>query len=163
MGFRVDEVFRSSFDHGSGLLLDFGCNIGKWVPIVESMGYKYIGFDQSLKALKIANDLHYQRSFIRGMGQFLPFRSSVFDVVIEVTVFQHNSNRTKSVMLREIRRVLKNLGVFFLFDGIFNDKPEDYTDDRCFTKQGWVRFTEGHGFKLKRFKFPIFQFVKVDL
>ena len=163
LGFRVDKVFKKSFRHEGGLLLDFGCNVGKWVSVARSLGYEYIGLDQSFKALQAARKENKNGSnFIRSLGQFLPFKSSTFDVVMEITVFQHQTNKTKTVMLREIRRVLKHGGTLFLFNGIFEDKPEDYTNDRIFTRKGWIKFTEAYGFKLIQFTYPVFQFQKVD-
>jgi len=137
-----------------GLLLDFGCCIGKWIPLWINLGYVPIGIDQSGYALRLAKQRNRDIEFIRCMGQLLPFKNSCFDIVVSCAVFQHNLNATKSLFLREIRYTLKSDGILLFTESTQPDVDEDWTDNKIFSKEGWVKFVSRHGFDFIKWKEP---------
>jgi len=141
--------YRDTFSLlGNGTLLDFGCLLGKWIRLWLRLGYVPVGIDQSLYGLTLAKKTHPQVDFIRCMGQNLPFKEGVFDVAISIAVFQHNRNVTKNKFLREIRHALKRNGRLLLAESTSGGVDEDWTNDRYFTREGWVKFVSQQGFRL---------------
>jgi len=130
-----------------GLLLDFGCSLGKWISLWWNLGYTPVGIDQSIFALKLAKEKHPETEFIRCMGQNLPFKDEVFDVVVSVAVFQHNRNMTKRRFLQEIRLVLKSNGYLLFTESTERGVDENWTNDRYFSREGWVKFVLAQGFR----------------
>ena len=140
--------FRSNFSlPDSGLVLDFGCCIGKWIPLWLALGFEPIGIDQSRFALKLAKTRNPETEFVRCMCQDLPFRINCFDIVISTAVFQHNNNKTKTRFLREIKCLLKKSGLFLITESTQEGVDENWTNDRFFSKIGWIKFISLHGFE----------------
>ena len=100
-------------------ILDFGTGIGSSVPYLK----KYFsvseltGIDVSRRSLGIARPrfpglAHY----VVVSGETLPFRDAQFDLVFTSCVFHHIPHRAHLPIFREIHRVLKKDGDFFLFE-----------------------------------------------
>jgi ubiquinone/menaquinone biosynthesis C-methylase UbiE len=60
-----------------------------------------------------------QLTFIQGRAEKLPFKDNFFDIVILANVLDHTENPEKA--LSEIKRVLKNGGMFY-FENLFYQK-----------------------------------------
>ena len=93
------------------LLLDVGCNWGRWSIAAAKKGYRVVGIDPSLKAVqaarRIARQLKQEAVFVAGDARCLPFKSDAFDRVFSFGVFQHFSKENTRTALDEIARVLK--------------------------------------------------------
>lgn len=102
----------------SGILLDIGCNWGRWSISASKKGLSVIGIDPSLGALIVAKELcAYQgidAKFICADSRYLPFASETFDFVFSYSVLQHFSKRDVIVALKDINRVLKIKGSSFI-------------------------------------------------
>jgi SAM-dependent methyltransferase len=63
------------------MVLEIGCGTARLKKLVEQAGSQYIGLDPSLKLLRqgIARG---EAELIRGVGEYLPFNSGSFDVVL---------------------------------------------------------------------------------
>lgn len=99
---------------GSGLLLDVGCNWGRWSIAAARKGYCVVGIDPSLGAVlaakRAATRLGVDAQFICADARFLPFESETFDGVYSYSVLQHLSREDVSIVVLEISRVLKPSG-----------------------------------------------------
>jgi SAM-dependent methyltransferase/uncharacterized protein YbaR (Trm112 family) len=93
------------------LFLEVGCNWGRWCLAAATAGYRAVGIDPSLKAIRaakrVARQLGVEATYIVGDSRFLPFRAEVFDQVFSYSVLQHLSKSHTRDSLREIRRVLR--------------------------------------------------------
>lgn len=146
---RTINWYRDTFSLSMpGALLDFGCLLGKWIRLWQGLGYVTVGIDQNLYGLKLAKERNPQVDFIRCMGQNLPFKEGVFDIAVSLAVFQHNRNVTKTQFLREIRHTLKRNGRLLLAESTEEGVDEDWTNDRYFSREGWVKFVSQQCFKL---------------
>lgn len=99
-------------DSKSGeLLLDVGCNWGRWSIAAAKKGYRVVGIDPSLDAVqaarRIARQLKQNAEFVVGDARCLPFAANAFDTVFSFGVFQHFSKDNTRSALDEIARVLK--------------------------------------------------------
>lgn len=93
------------------LLLDVGCNWGRWCISAARKGYRPVGIDMSLggvmAARRTARDLGVDVKFVVGDVRYLPFREGSFPTVFSHSVLQHLSREHVREVLSEIRRVLQ--------------------------------------------------------
>jgi SAM-dependent methyltransferase len=98
----------------SELLLDIGCNWGRWTIAAARAGYRPIGIDPSFEAIvaarRIADQLGVEARYVVGDGRRLPFADDTFDIVFSYGVLQHFSKRDVAESVEHIRRVLKRDG-----------------------------------------------------
>jgi SAM-dependent methyltransferase len=145
--------------HEGGLILDAGCSIGRWRQILEDAGYKYVGVDQSRKALQLAKKLCPNVDFVRCAIQKLPFQQC-FDTVISIAMLQHQNHDTKRLMLNQFKQVLKQKGNLIISEATYKDKPDNWTDGRGFNVNGWINFITQQGFQLVNYIEPYYHFRK---
>lgn len=97
------------------LLLDIGCNWGRWCIAAGMKGYYPIGIDPSLEAVlaatRVANQLGIQARFVVGDARYLPFRDELFDIVFSYSVLQHFAKQDVVITLSAIKRVLQSSGI----------------------------------------------------
>lgn len=96
---------------GSGqMLLDLGCNWGRWCLSAAREGYDVVGIDPSLEAIRaarrVAAQLDSPGRYIVADARYLPFKPESFDVVFSYSVLQHFDKREAIRSLAEIGRVL---------------------------------------------------------
>jgi SAM-dependent methyltransferase/uncharacterized protein YbaR (Trm112 family) len=93
------------------LFLEVGCNWGRWCLAAAAAGYRPVGIDPSLKAIRaakrVAGQMGVDITYIVGDSRFLPFRPDFFDDVFSYSVLQHLSKAAARDSLAEIRRVLR--------------------------------------------------------
>jgi 2-polyprenyl-3-methyl-5-hydroxy-6-metoxy-1,4-benzoquinol methylase/uncharacterized protein YbaR (Trm112 family) len=100
---------------GNGeLLLDIGCNWGRWTIAAARAGYRPIGIDPSFEAIvaakRIARQLGVDAQYVVADARRLPFADETFDVVFSYGVLQHFSKGDVAVAVDEIARTLKPSG-----------------------------------------------------
>jgi 2-polyprenyl-3-methyl-5-hydroxy-6-metoxy-1,4-benzoquinol methylase len=100
---------------GNGeLLLDIGCNWGRWSLAAARAGYRPIGIDPSFEAIsfakRIAQQLGADVHYVVADGRHLPFAPASLDVVFSYGVLQHFSKADVRVSLRAVKTVLKPEG-----------------------------------------------------
>jgi SAM-dependent methyltransferase/uncharacterized protein YbaR (Trm112 family) len=93
------------------LLLDIGCNWGRWTIAASQRGYRPIGIDPSFEAIvaarRIARQLGVDEArYVVADARRLPFADDTFDVVFSYGVLQHFSKADVAVSVDEIARVL---------------------------------------------------------
>lgn len=102
------------FEEGEGLLLDVGCNWGRWTVSAAQKGYLPVGIDPSLGALlaaqRITKELGLKSYFICGDSRFLPFKENTFPKAFSYSVLQHFSKTDAEHSAKEIKRVLRPKG-----------------------------------------------------
>ena len=96
---------------GGELLLDIGCNWGRWTIAAARAGYRPIGIDPSFEAIvaarRIARQLGADVRYLVADARRLPFPDGTFDVVFSYGVLQHLSKADAAVAVGEIARTLK--------------------------------------------------------
>lgn len=95
---------------GAGkMLLDVGCNWGRWSISAARKGWHVIGIDPSLGAIMAARRaFRNERNvmFVCGDARFLPFKDNTFHCVFCYSVIQHFSEVDAETALGEIGRAL---------------------------------------------------------
>ena len=92
-------------------LLDVGCNWGRWSIAAARRGYRAIGIDPGIDAIRaayrVSHALGQEAGFMVGDGRSLPFPDKTFDVVFSYSVLQHFSKEDAKASIREAARVTK--------------------------------------------------------
>ena len=95
-------------------LLDIGCNWGRWTISAARKGFKSVGIDPSLEAIRaarrVARQLKVSPQYLVGDSRYLPFADNAFHVAFSYSVFQHFIKSDVKVSLAEVARVLKPSG-----------------------------------------------------
>jgi 2-polyprenyl-3-methyl-5-hydroxy-6-metoxy-1,4-benzoquinol methylase/uncharacterized protein YbaR (Trm112 family) len=98
-----------------GVLIDLGCNWGRWSIAAARKGYRVIGLDPQLGALmaarRVARQLGQDISYVCADARHLPFAAGAVDVAFSYSVLQHFSREDCTATVREVARVLKSGGV----------------------------------------------------
>jgi SAM-dependent methyltransferase len=93
------------------LLLDIGCNWGRWSIAARRAGYRVVGIDPSFEAIvaagRIARQLDVEAEYLVADARRLPFPDATFDVVFSYGVLQHFSKADVAIAVGEIARTLK--------------------------------------------------------
>ena len=104
---RIEAPAGASF-------LDIGCHWGRWCVSAARRGFRVIGLDPYLPAVRaarrVARALGVQAAFVVGDARFLPFRDAAFDVVHSYSVLQHFSETDVRTCAVAVGRVLKEGG-----------------------------------------------------
>jgi ubiquinone/menaquinone biosynthesis C-methylase UbiE/uncharacterized protein YbaR (Trm112 family) len=100
------------------LLLDIGCNWGRWCISATQLGYQAIGIDHNIEALRaakrVSTQLGVQTNYIVADGRYLPFKENTFDVVFSYSVLQHFSKDNVRLCLAGVSKILKTQGYSFI-------------------------------------------------
>ena len=95
--------FTNKYAKDNMKVLDLGCGTG---PLVSKIKGSIFGLDFSAALLKRANP---SGVYIRGDGEYLPFRDRSFDLVYAHSFFHHFPDYEK--LVSEIKRVLRSEGI----------------------------------------------------
>jgi ubiquinone/menaquinone biosynthesis C-methylase UbiE len=115
----IHELLASEIgDMEGAAVIDIGCGTGALLERLEERGAaRLVGVDTSAGMLDIARERasgRPQMEFINGSAESLPVPDSDFDVAVSCVAFHHFPDPEKA--LKEVERVLKNDGRFFLCD-----------------------------------------------
>jgi len=121
--------------------LDAGCHMGRWVDIIEKLGFEYTGADQSTPALEFARKNRPNAKFHQSMLWELPFENE-FDFALCNAVLQHNQLSEQEKIVPRIFAALKSGGVFFFAESTLRQNTATQR-----TQDGWIALAESAGFK----------------
>jgi ubiquinone/menaquinone biosynthesis C-methylase UbiE len=118
---RRSLLERSELANGSHVL-DIGCGTGTLVTLIKKRHprVEVIGLDPDPKALARATRKASREAlpirFDQGFSDSLPYVDASFDRVFSSYMFHHLEDDSKERTLRDVRRVLKPGGRFYLLD-----------------------------------------------
>jgi len=133
-------------DTDSYVLLDCGCHVGRWCRFFSDYGFEYFGIDQSEYALNKAREHNpYHLFFHSFLWDFnlTTYVGNLADVAVCVAVLQHNLIHEIERIIPQIRKNLKDGGVFFFTESTHHDG----TLDGKMSREEWIELAEKHGFK----------------
>lgn len=163
VGTRDDALAFQTFSQPSGLILDVGCGPQEY-PSYLPAGSDAVGIDPLLGRQPRGF------AFVRGVGEYLPFRNHSFDHILYATSLDHIIDPRRS--LADAQRCLKANGVMSLW--IDSQAPDFNSGDqsrwarygmlikkgvRSLTRHGWLgeiglRRTLGYIGSVARMKVP---------
>jgi SAM-dependent methyltransferase len=133
------------------VLLDVGCNWGRWCIAAARLGYVPIGVDPSLGAVlaakRVAAQLGLYIQLVVGDARFLPFPSDSMDFAFSYSVLQHFARADAISAVKEIGRVLKTGGMSLV-------QMPTVCGVRCLYHQARRKFRDGRGFDVRYWSVP---------
>jgi len=98
------------------LVLDLGCGAGRHTVCLAKNGFDVVGVDVSKSALRIAKEWTQEEdlkeaTLAQASMISIPFRDSIFDAVISVSVIHHAVKTDIEATVCEVHRILKRNGV----------------------------------------------------
>jgi SAM-dependent methyltransferase len=106
-------IFREYLGRGGMRILESGCGTGRWMAFFEKLGNRAYGVDDSWGPLRVAREHDPAMNLARANVLFSPFKNDVFDAAFSSYVAEHFEDGPE-VLFREIHRVLKPGGLFFM-------------------------------------------------
>lgn len=98
----------------TGVLLDVGCNWGRWTISAARAGIPAVGVDPNLEAVLVANQICQNLGipcfFVAADARFLPFKEGCFSQVFSYSTIQHLSKSNAALSVSELARVLEPRG-----------------------------------------------------
>ncbi len=110
---------KQDFSLDKAKVLDLGSGIGKAANYIAGLGAEVFGLEISETAIKNAKN-HAKKIgvnvkyFQKSIGNRYQFEDDFFDVVIDATSSNSLNIKEREVYLREVKRVMKNNGYFFV-------------------------------------------------
>ena len=115
-------------------LLDIGCGFGWFEQDAVLRGVRQVaGIEISEEDLKAVRTIRNKRAIFKVGGALkLPFEDKYFDTVVAWEVIEHIPKNTEDEMFKEVKRVLRKNGVFYL------STPYDSFWSKCFDPAWWL-------------------------
>lgn len=104
--------------HKINSVLDLGCGVGRNCVYMAKKNFDMVGMDISESALRMTKSWAEKEgltnvALIRGTMSQLPFRDSVFDAVVSISVIIHALKKDIQRTIGETHRILKKNGLLF--------------------------------------------------
>jgi SAM-dependent methyltransferase len=106
-------TFRRYLGGGGMRIVESGCGTGRWMAFFEQLGNQAFGLDDSWGPLRVAREHDPDMRLVRANALFSPYKDDVFDAAFSSYVAEHFEEGPE-VLFREIHRVLKPNGLFFV-------------------------------------------------
>jgi ubiquinone/menaquinone biosynthesis C-methylase UbiE len=134
---QFEKVIDENISDGMSIL-ELAAGDGEYTKYTFNNATENVVTDISMKGLKLIkdfvdeNNIKAQVAFVKSDMQSLPLACETFDVVV---IAKSLSYGNKNSIAEEVNRVLKDKGVFIVFDQIFNNPM--YSFNR------WVKYKNG--------------------
>ena len=141
-------------------VLDIACGEGYGSKLLADIALEVIGVDINEKTIIDASEKYKKGNlrFLTGAADNIPLESKYFDVVVSFETIEHHDRHDE--MMQEIKRVLKNDGLFI----ISSPDKLNYSDKRNYVNQFHVKEMYEDEFKSlmqKYFSFTTYFYQKV--
>jgi SAM-dependent methyltransferase len=110
----------------AGILVDLGCNVGYFGPILKNFSSNTIGVDFSLNALLWCKKLNRYTTIVKSSFRHLPFSTNSVSGVLLLDCLSIYSNTEIQQILSEAYRVLKPGGILIFENNARSIKPVEF-------------------------------------
>lgn len=94
-------------------VLDIGSGTGHLTQWIASMGFEVTGVEPSSEMIGFARKNFPELKFSEGISSAIPYPAESFDLVVAFEVFRYLDKKENISTYLEVKRVLKNDGMFF--------------------------------------------------
>ena len=134
-------------------IIDVGCGTGGLVRKLTTEGAKVIGIDSPDMLVKAKNN-QKQGIFTAGLGENLPFKNNIADIIIFFASFHHVPGAMMKQTLQETHRVLKTGGIGIFLEpvgreGSYFEILQLVEDERDIQRQAFESIKKAHTFGLE--------------
>ncbi|WP_192868266.1 class I SAM-dependent methyltransferase [Calderihabitans maritimus] len=134
-----------SIDLRNSNVMELGCGVGRWAPLILKSGASYVGVDISGSMIEIARKRVPNGLFYKLDSDKLPFPDGHFDLVFSITVLHHNSFEQQSRMIDEMVRVTRPGGNLLLMEAVAREMRRVYFNTFARPIHNWVSEVERDG------------------
>ncbi|MBW7957123.1 MAG: class I SAM-dependent methyltransferase [Deltaproteobacteria bacterium] len=148
-------------------VLDIGCGVISVLNLIKEPGAELHGIDPLMDEYKQLYKLDDGIDWSAAPGEKVPFPGGYFDIVFCTNVLDHTEN--PDAVLDEVRRVLKDGGVFVLTTDIFKvPEKRNPAHPHAFTDESVDILLDRHGMNTlfnrnSQVRAQVFRFMKNDL
>lgn len=145
-------------------LLDAGCGTGATLTLLQTMRYRFAGFDLSFPGLQLAGTRdHLRHKLCCASVAELPFSPQCFDGVISSDVLYLLRDDEESRALAEFKRVLKPGGVLILnlpaYEWLRGEHDQAVSTQRRYTAKSLRQKLRAAGFEPLRLEYRYMMFL----
>ncbi|MHC1740174.1 MAG: class I SAM-dependent methyltransferase [Anaerolineaceae bacterium] len=108
---RLQMILKASGERCRGIILEDGCGLGSYMFHLQTAENKTVGLDVEFDRTVEAHQKNDR--ILCGVGEFLPFPTAIFDLIVSNEVIEHVQDDHKAVS--EMIRTLKPGGRLVLF------------------------------------------------
>ena len=108
---RLDMIVEAAGERIKDTILENGCGVGMYIEHLSPFGGEVIGLEYDFE--RAATARIDSQHILNAAGEFLPLRSSTFDLILSHEVIEHVQDDRAAI--REMIRVLKSGGRIVLF------------------------------------------------
>jgi SAM-dependent methyltransferase len=112
----IQEILSKTFGSTKVDVLDVGCGIGNYHPLLRPGLDRLCGVDISSESLKTAAQRNEGVEYSHFDGTTLPFPDGTFDAAFAICVYHHVPLSNRAALTRNVRRVLRPGGIFMIFE-----------------------------------------------
>ncbi|PIT90632.1 MAG: hypothetical protein COU22_01115 [Candidatus Komeilibacteria bacterium CG10_big_fil_rev_8_21_14_0_10_41_13] len=114
----IDPLFRQFLEEASFSVkkaLDIGCGTGKYLKLLQSLGFKTDGLDSSQTAVKMTKELLGDQSDIQVANMFeLELPANEYDLILSVSTIHHGLKSQIEELVGKIYQSLVSGGYIFI-------------------------------------------------
>lgn len=139
-------------------VLDLGSWTGPYTTLIYGLAGEITAVDVEERALRVLKKNLSKVKIVRAFSDKLPFKNGEFDVITFWDVIEHIPVGSERVTLKEINRVLKRGGIFFLatvnknFWSDLLDPAYYLAGHRHYTQKQLTKMLEEAGFKVEEIR-----------
>ena len=137
-------------------LLDIGAGYGYFEEILNKEKGKVIMYGIDISNLAVTSlRKKFDGTFKVGLANNIPFQNELFDVVVALEIIEHIPAEDSISVYSEIKRVLKNRGVFICSVPVFETYTEKYNPNahmRAYTPELFESELKINGFNIQKKK-----------
>lgn len=94
-------------------ILDIGCNVGVILGMIPSCNERW-GIDYSKKLISEAKNNYRDCTFVVGDARKINLEDKKFDVILLINIIECFPNESRTVVISEARRLLKDGGMLYI-------------------------------------------------
>lgn len=143
-GRAVNKLFSKTKLPDYASSLDIGCGTGRWTAHMLNWKLNPVGIDLGFRAVQQASKQLPRAKFVCGILEAQPFRPSVFDLIISVTVLQHIPHRHQQNVVFKLHEILKPGGYILLLESIDSKDRSNHVFSN--SRERWIELCKNAGF-----------------
>lgn len=151
----VEPLFRQYLPK-DGKILEAGCGLGNWVFYLRDLGYHIVGIELATDAIRMAKEYDPNAPIIMANVLRTDFPDRHFDAVISLGVLEHFEEGPQ-IAFQEIRRILKDNGLFFVTVPIQNMNRQLIANPLKEFKR-WLKKLSGVRYAFEEYRYTVAEF-----